>query len=146
MTGPPLDFVKKEIGKTLNEMQSGAEFYVIFFNSFAVPMPGNKWYKARGEVAKAMTWVQGIQPMGGTEPATAFQAAFQMKPLPDAIWFMTDGQFDPGVTQIIAQLNKPRGEKRVIIHTISFLDNSAANLLDNIAKQSGGTYRHVRGF
>ena len=75
----------------------------------------------------------------------AFRVAFQLVPRPDAIFFMTDGQFPAEVVEEIAALNRGGG-RRVVIHTISFMDTSSEPLMKRIASDSGGKYRHVSGF
>jgi hypothetical protein len=148
MTGPPLERVKKEMIRTLNELQPGSEFYIIFFDHAATPMPGNKWYKARADIAKATPWIQSMPIGGGTDPTMAFQHAFMMKPLPDAVFFMTDGEIPDHSAQVADQVNPKRAGKKIPIHTILFLNITplAEQRMKTIATQSGGTYRPVRGF
>ncbi len=141
MTGPKLEFVKAEILKTLGDLQGGAKFFVIFFDDVATPIPGNRWLSGRPQAAKAARWVRSIFAQGGTNPIPAFQIAFLMNPRPDTIFFMTDGLFPVDVPQQVALLNN--GKRKVVIHTISFVDRSAEYLLRQIAEQSGGKYRHV---
>ena len=141
MAGPKLEYVKAEILKTLGDLQPGSKFYVIFFATTAVPMPGNRWASGRTQALKAATWIRSIQTMGGTEPLPAFELAFRMEPKPDTIFFMTDGLFSANVPSEVAKLNS--GRKKVTIHAISFIERSAEPLLRRIAEQSGGQYRHV---
>ena len=92
------------------------------------------------KAAKAV--VAGVAAGGGTVPDGAMQMVFSMKPRPDAIYFMTDGQFGPQVASLIHRLNR-RGNKRVPVHSITFGDQGAARLMQQIADESGGTYTHI---
>lgn len=141
MTGPKLEYLKAEILKTLSDLGPGTKFYVIFYNDLAEPMPGNRWVSGRSQAAQAAAWVKSVNAFGQTDPLPAFQIAFQMKPRPDTIFFMTDGLFSGGVPAQVAALNT--GRPKVTIHTISFIERSAEPLLRQIAEQSGGKYRHV---
>ena len=145
MDGPKLNFVKQEILETLTSMKNKSRFQLFFFNFRHKKLPGKDWRhprKARPEVER---WMQTILAGGGTDPLSSFQQAFKLKPRPDAIFFMTDGLFPAGVVDEIARMNKS-GEKRVRIHTISFMNRESEALLKKIAQDSGGKYRHVSGF
>jgi hypothetical protein len=141
MLGPKLEYVKAEILKTLSDLDPGSKFYVVFYDDFAEPMPGNRWVSGRSQAAQAAAWVRSIYAQGNTDPMPAFQIAFQMRPRPDTIFFMTDGLFSADVPARVAALNT--GRPRVTIHAISFIERSAEPLLRQIAEQSGGKYRHV---
>ena len=141
MAGDKLEYLKAEILKTLGDLRPGSKFYLIFFATTAVPMPGNRWVSGRSQAVKAASWVRSIRTMGGTEPLSAFELAFRMDPRPDTIFFMTDGLFANNVPNAVARLNS--GRKKVTIHAISFIERGAEPLLRQIAEQSGGQYRHV---
>jgi hypothetical protein len=141
MAGPKLEYVKAEILKTLSDLRPGSKFYVIFYDSTATPMPGNRWVSGRSQAVQAANWIRQIYPQGGTEPLPAFELAFRMNPRPDTIFFMTDGLFSNNVPDAVNRLNT--GKPKVVIHAISFIERSAEPLLRQIAEQSGGQYRHV---
>lgn len=152
MRGAPLAHLKKEIVKTLDNLRSSSEFYVIFFNATDIPMPYPGWLSAEKEnIAKVKPWVEGMTTVLKTLPASAFQRAFQLKPKPDVIFFMTDGLIPKNVPVQVANLNKT--PPRVTIHTIMFTrrydahpkGGQAEAQLRLMADQSGGTYRHVNG-
>lgn len=145
MDGPKLEYVKKEIQATLSTMGSQSRFQIVFFSSDALPYPQTGWRHPRRDRAAVSTWLNGIKATGGTYPSPAFRAAFSFSPRPDAIFFMTDGQFPEQVVNDIASLNA-RGGRRVVVHTISFMDASTEEQMRQIARESGGRYRHVSGF
>lgn len=145
MEGPKLSFVKEEILETLTTMGSRGRFQLIFFNTRDLPYRQPGWRHPRRDRADVDAWLQTVNAGGGTYPTPAFRVAFALSPRPDAIFFMTDGQFPPNVVDEVADLNRGGG-KKVQIHTISFMDTSAETLMRRIASDSGGRYRHVSGF
>jgi len=145
MEGPKLSFVKEEILETLTTMGSRGRFQLIFFNTRDLPYRQPGWRHPRRDRADVAAWLQSVNAGGGTYPTPAFRVAFALSPRPDAIFFMTDGQFPPNVVDEVADLNRSGG-KKVQIHTISFMDTSAEPLMRKIASDSGGRYRHVSGF
>ena len=146
MAGNKLEHVKAEVLRTLANMKGAAKFYIIFFDDRAMPLPGGRWMEGRRDVPKVAPWVNGVQASGGTEPLPAFEAAFELNPRPDVIFFMTDGIFARDVPDEIAKLNQPAGAReRTIIHTIAFVDRGGEVLLRQIAAQSGGKFNYVPG-
>jgi hypothetical protein len=145
MRGPKLEHVKEEIRETLSGMGSQARFQLVFFHSRENPFPQPGWRNPRRDRRDLETWLAAVEAGGGTYPTPAFRIALSLSPRPDAIFFMTDGQFDPGVVEEVAALNHD-GQRRVKINTISFIDRSAEAQMRKIAEDSGGEYRHVAGF
>jgi hypothetical protein len=145
MEGRKLQHVKDEILYTLATMSSRARFQLVFFYNVAQPYPESGWLHPRREQSNVAQWLKSVSGGGGTYPTPAFQAAFAMSPPPDAIFFMTDGLFPEEVVTDIQDLNRSSPNK-VVIHTISFMDRSAEALMQRIASDSGGKYRHVPGF
>jgi hypothetical protein len=145
MEGAKLDYLKEEILETLTTMRSRGRFQLVLFHSRATPYPQAGWRHPRRDRAAVATWLGTITAGGGTNPTPAFELALNLEPRPDAVFFMTDGQFDDEVVDEVAQLNR-MGGRRVPIHTISFMDTSAEALMRKIASDSGGRYRHVSEF
>lgn len=152
-----MNFLKRELAKTLGDFKPESQFYVTFFNDRADPMPGGGWLQGTPENAnKVNAWIRGKSALGGTQPLGAFEAAFKLDPKPDTIFFMTDGLIPFDVPDAVAALNK--GKPRVTIHTIMFKSDQpvslllmppisdrdlkiAESLLRKIADDSGGNYR-----
>ncbi len=112
-----LDYLKMELLKTVKKLQTGAKFSIILFDAKAYPMPGPDWrVGGTKDVQEITPWVLGIKTHLKTFPYPAFQKAFQLKPRPDVIFFMTDGQFRFNTWQLIAKLNKQK--PKTVIHTI----------------------------
>lgn len=145
MQGEKLDRLKVELIESLQSLLDHMNFGVICFSSEPVPLGGRtRWTDADDDGKKwAIDKVKELVSQGGTVPGPAFEVAFRMSPRPDAIYFMTDGQFDPEVADLIASLN--RSGKKVPIHCITFVDRSSEEFMRKIAKDSGGTYTHIEG-
>lgn len=144
--GKRLRALKRELTNSIQGMLEHMQFYCIFFNSTAVPInpESNRWVVAR-ETGKrwAVDKIGRLDAFGGTEPWPAFEIAFQLKPQPDAIYFMTDGNFDPAIALRIQAVNV--GSRKVPIHCITLVDRTGEEVMRKIAADSGGTYTHVDG-
>ena len=77
-------------------------------------------------------------------PANAFQVAFTMNPQPDTIILLTDGVFDRSIIPSIIQA-ATKGEKKIKIDTIGYVDQSGQRDLEEIAKATRGTYVYIAG-
>lgn len=145
MRGEKLDALKVELIESLGAMMDHMSFFVCLFSNDAIPLGARiKWTVAAEDGKRwAALQIRQLECMGGTVPDGAFELVFAMKPRPEAIYFMTDGQFDPAVAEKIAFLN--RGDKRVPVHCLAFMDRSAEPLMKEIAEKSGGTYTFIEG-
>ena len=107
--------LKLELVRSIGRMSREQEFYIIFFNAFAIPMPTSVPAAASQNLKeKYLYWMAGIQADGETEPTRALQLALRMKP--DVVYFLTDGTFSYRVEQELLSL--PKGRSR--IHTFAF--------------------------
>lgn len=143
MAGARLTKLQSELVKSVDGLLETSNFIVIPYESAAEPLgkkvawreannSGKAW--ARGEVAQL-----GAQ--GGTIPFPAFEMIFEeLRPRPDAIYFMTDGEFEEEVVRAIATLND---KARIPIHCICYGSEDGSKNLRLIAKQSRGTYTFV---
>ena len=59
---------------------------------------------------------------------------------PEMIYFLTDGEFDPGIAEKLDHWNEDR---RVRIFTIAFFNQARAALLERIAREHGGEFKFV---
>lgn len=130
--------VKLELSDAIDQMSEKQRFFVIFFNTYAVPMPANQLLPATPPMKQAFAnWVADIGPQGGTNPEAAMLMALKLRP--QAIYFLTDGLFNG--TQVVRVT--AANQTRIPIHTICFGDKSGEKLMEAIAESSGGTYRFI---
>ncbi len=145
MGGPKLELLKEQLVSSISGIVDSGSYFVVAFSSGPQPLhPAVKWMDASGKNKKdSTTMVRRLEAGGGTEPLGAFQLVFGLRPRPDAIYFMTDGEFDDAIIDTISKLN--RGARKVPIHCIALMDDSGADLLKRIARDSEGTYTHIKG-
>ncbi len=148
-----MDYLKKEMASTLKSVQSQNNFYVLFFSTRETHMPQKRWLNGGKEADQVIKWVNRTSANGNTNPYPAFRAAFQLKPRPDVIFFMTDGIIPANTAAAVARLNTGPNKVRIYpIHLVAKgpdrrgLARRFAALqaqLKRIAKDSGGSYRET---
>ena len=140
MNGARFDAARFEIVKSIRSLRDHESFQVVFYsNDFMVmPTPGLLRASAANK-EKAVDWVRGVSPGGGTDPSGALEHALTTL-RPTTIWLLSDGSFNTDVTGLLQQLN-PGAE--VQINTIAFHSRGGEALLKIIADENDGDYRHV---
>ncbi len=142
--GGKLDSLKGQLSESIRSLSETAQFIVLPYSDGAMPL-GNKteWTEAVWSGKRwAITEIGNLHDAGGTVPLPAFQVAFAMKPRPEAIYFMTDGEFDPVTADEIAVLN---AKLRVPIHCICFGTRDSEQVMKQIAALSKGSYTFIAG-
>lgn len=144
-----LDALKIALTDSINALVEQARFAVVQYNSQAESLNGNDWWTGEGDdKADALEAIARLEAGQATEPIPAFRIAFEFAPPTDAIYFMTDGRFSPSTeNEILGSIRRlmRQSNTRPTIHTISFVDKDAENLLRRIARMTGGSYTHVPG-
>jgi Mg-chelatase subunit ChlD len=131
-----------ELMRTLESLTTKQKFFVIFFNNGAFPMDADGPVEATSEnVEDLRRWLQHVVPGGGTDPMPALTYALALKP--DAIFLLSDGEFDPLVIDDLRVQNQVK-DKPIPINTVSFYSREAVGIMKTIARQSGGKFRFVR--
>lgn len=138
MHGPKLEQLKEELVSSIYKLKRSHRFFVIFYDDTELPMPGGMAEADDGSKKRARNWIADVPNGGGTVPAEALRMAIEMKP--DAIFFMTDGIIPPDTPEVVRQAN-PR--KNVRIHTVGFGSMADAPVLQTIAEENNGVFRHV---
>jgi hypothetical protein len=123
-------------------MRDVAQFLVVPFSDREYPLGGvTKWRDSTQTSKKwAKQLIDALQPMGGTAPASSFDLVLNMRPRPDAVYFMTDGLFDQSVVTLIEEMSKT---VKVPIHCMCFTSRESEEAMKKIAKDSGGTYHFI---
>jgi hypothetical protein len=131
--------VKLELVRCVTQMSADQEFFIVFFNDDAIPMPATELIKATPEAQKHfLYWMARTKAGGNTEPEAALRIAMQLQP--DVVYFLTDGAFKYRVIEHVRELNR----SRVTVHTVSFGgDERATDFMEQIASQNGGTFHYV---
>lgn len=140
------DQARYELLQSITKLKKDQKYFVIFYNHQPHPMDGQIPVEATPEkIADTTRWVMDAEASGGTYPLPALQMALSLRP--DAIYFLSDGQFDPRTADELRRENRAnarQGTKMIPIHTIAFYDRFAAGLMRAIAKNSGGEFKFVQ--
>jgi hypothetical protein len=144
MDGPRLGGLREELNESLSGLLETSEFVVIQFSDDAKIVGDTKtWQEASTAVKRSMrTQVGLLAATGGTNPVPGFEIVFQLRPRPDAIYFMTDGDFaDQSADEILSLWS---GSK-IPVHTICFSSRDGEERMKRIAKHTRGSYTFVKG-
>lgn len=145
MSGKKMAALQRELNRSIDGLLEHSSFAVVFYSGTARILGGRlRWMRAtQRHKTLADREIRAISEGGGTNPTKAFDIVFNLRPRPDAIYFMTDGLFPSSVAAFVAQLNESGGQ-RTPVHCISFVSRESERLLRSIAAQSGGTYTHIQ--
>jgi hypothetical protein len=134
-----------ELLHSIEQLNGDQRYFVVFYNEGAYPMDADEPLLAtQDNLARTTRWINSVEPTGGTNPLPALVFALSLRP--DAIYFLSDGQFDPAVIRelrIRNHENRRLNIHQIPIHTIAFFDRIAEGLMRSIARNSGGEYRFV---
>lgn len=130
--------VKLELWRAIYRMSPEQKYFIIFFNSGALPMPASGLVSGGPEGQQEfLNWTAAIRADGLTDPYDALLLAVRLQP--DEIFFLTDGEFNYRVVREVTKANFGG----IRIHTIALGDTSGARFLEEIATRNHGTYRHI---
>jgi len=149
LLGTPIDFLKKELEKQIDDLVVVQAFSVAFFqaDSFVASSPRLVMASPRNrEIAKQ--FVGGIDVKANSDPIPALNWSFSIDP--EVIYLATDGSFD-NAAEILAELRRLNRKHRVHVHTIGLFTKDALEserkqaeeLLTEIAAENGGKFKAV---
>jgi hypothetical protein len=135
-----IDFVKYALKRSIGELPDDKSFHVIFYSSGPpVEMPTRGLVSAtERNKQQAFEFIDGIPVRGQTDPSDALKRAFELKP--DAIYLLTDGEFDRQISDLVKRVN---AGGKVKVYTIGFLYRIGEEVLKQIAADNGGQYKFV---
>jgi hypothetical protein len=139
------DFLRQEAIRAVGSLPEDSQFNVLMVSEAAAVVYAKPQAGGAKAVKDFSAKMAGYRAQGSNDDLLkpfqeAFEKAFTMKP--DAIYFLTDGHFDPRLGAVIDKLN---ADKRVRINTLAFVNKepSYEAQLKAIAKQHGGVYKFV---
>ncbi len=107
--------MKLELANSLKHLKPEQDFFIVFFNHEAVPMPADRLVSAAPENQQHfLSWVDQVPAMGDTDPTGALSVALKLRP--DVIYFLTDGCFNGPANEIVRSIQ----QSRTVINTFSF--------------------------
>jgi hypothetical protein len=140
------DRARYELLQSIEQLASDQRYFVIFYNDAAYPMDADEPVLAtEKQFAETADWVNHARADRGTNPLPALLHALSLRP--DAVYFLSDGQFDPLTVQVLRMRNRPTkriGMRQIPIHTIAFVDYLTIGIMRTIARDSGGEHRFVK--
>jgi hypothetical protein len=107
--------MKQELVNSVSNLKPEQQFFIVFFNHEAIPMPTDRMVSATPEnLHHFLTWMDQVPAHGDTDPIAALQLALRLQP--DVIYFLTDGSFSPAANDLICRIQ----QSRTVIHAFSF--------------------------
>ena len=164
------ELMKKELAKSVKDLPDDIDYQLIFFagpawlasdevviadrrvrklirkrktyNPGKAPAP--KWItsdtKAREESLKH---IERNEMSLGTTWTTPLELAMDMKPLPDIIFFMTDGTAGQSTEEDAKKLALAAKKKGVIINCVALMEPRARDAMAHLARETGGAFTMV---
>lgn len=139
-----IEVLRRQLQSSIANLNENSRFMVVLFNHEARPMGGRLDWTTANEAGKqwARNAISEITAQGGTDPLPGFRMTFALRPRPEAIYFMTDGEFHFDAPRQIALMNS---DTRIPIHCICFDSTEGEALMTKIAEESNGSYHYVTG-
>lgn len=125
-----------ELMRCIKTLKWPQQYYVIAFDSETLPLPFGPYVTSGPDQSRKVgQWLSRLTPQDGTLPGHALRQAIGLKP--DAVFLITDGQFDSPTPAKINDWNKGR----VPIHVIDMAPGPPVPILEQVARDSSGVYR-----
>jgi hypothetical protein len=142
MQGDRFNAACQELMTSITDLDEHQSFYVIFFNATEYPQAYPQVDREMSpaglpSIERLSAWMRGVVPNGWTNPDSAIRRGLDLKP--DAIFLLTDGEFNQGGALSVIRRHK----FRTAIHTVAFASPAGAPMLQEIAARTGGTFRFV---
>jgi hypothetical protein len=148
MTGARWRLATFELMRSLHELMSDTEFFVICFDEtdhsvFNQGASKNFLVNDPKTLERTQRWIESLILGRGTFPRSALAKAVKMAP--DAIFLLSDGVIQDDSIWMLRNFNhdKKTGQPIVPIHTILLLSPLGRQPLEMIANENGGTFKDI---
>jgi len=148
MTGPRWRVASYELMRSLHELMSDTEFFVICFDLtdhsiFSRSETQKFLVNDPKTLRRAQSWLESLELGRGTFPSSALAKAVKMAP--DAIFLLSDGVIQDDSIWMLRNVNhdKKTGQPIIPIHTILLLSPMGRQPLEVIAAENGGTFKDI---
>ncbi|MDX2132519.1 MAG: VWA domain-containing protein [Planctomycetota bacterium] len=138
-----MNALRRELIRSVEALLETAQFMIIKYSSDAKQIGDVEgWQEASPAVRRAMrAHIDGLLAEANTFPVPGFEIVAARRPRPDAIYFMTDGEFsDDDTTRIIAMAK----QMKVPVHGICLGSQEGETRMRAIARATKGTFTFVR--
>jgi len=130
--------LKLELAKSILGLTEDQQFFIIFFNEHAIPMPADAMEHAYPQnQQRFLEWAASVPASGLTDPRPALTMALGLRP--DVVYLLTDGTFPRDVQ---GDLNALR-QSVVELNTIAIGDPRAEKSLKPLATRNLGRFTFV---
>jgi len=143
--GARMQVAMEELKRSVTALPDFASFAVFLYSDHAIEPPFQENYVRAmpSNVSRLRRWLDEQSPTGGTEPGSAFERALALDPLPDIIFFLTDGEIPPQIADYLNARNGTNGKRKVVVHCVAFSADAGQDTLRRIARENEGTFRFV---
>lgn len=148
MWGPRWIEVRKELIRSIRRLEQDQYFFVICFDVTSLSMFGAEaiqtdFAPANEENFRKLEYWLSQHTLGpGTKATISLAEALRLKP--DAIFLLTDGEFQDDVLKMLRTNNRNKVKKRkTTVNTIGFHSEIGAPVLGRIATENYGQFRYV---
>jgi len=159
--GTRITALKKELIRSISALSQKMNFTVIFFshNAWSIDAPGDapaasgwnglgatpvvNWYPALPNIKdEFLAKVRNMNPDGNTQWYPPLKMAFAMKPPPDTVYLLSDGE-PRDYDQVLNEIDEINPNK-VPVDTIAFeLPGTPARYMMDVARATGGKFSMV---
>jgi len=144
--------VLHELKRSINNLSKNHRFTIIFFqDGKAIEVPPRGWKAGNSDLKKStIKWFAheagNVTPRGHGDASAGLKLAVRYQP--EMIFLLSDGLSAKQAHAIdeealMKRLNELNADRKIKISTIDFGEPDASELLKEIAKQHGGTYKHL---
>jgi hypothetical protein len=135
-------FARHEVLRTVESMNAGSLFYVLFFHTGGYEgMPSLAPLPASPENIQAMTnWLFSVGHRAGADPAKAILRALGLSPAPDTVWLLSGSELPDNVIDNVREAN---ASLHAHINTVGLYTRDGEEALRRIADENRGVYRFI---
>ena len=148
MAGKKIEQAKKALEFCLHNLNEGDRFEVVRFSTEAETLFSELKEVSRASREKALKFVKGLKPIGGTAINDAMAETLKLRPKdskrPFVVIFLTDGRPTVGITgesQIVKNVKEVAGKTRVFCFGIG--NDVNTHLLDKITESTRAFSQYV---
>lgn len=134
------DFLKHELAKAVNRLNSTQKFNVIWFSDGEPHMLAVNLVQATEDnKTRLFKHLQDVKMSGSTDPRQAIFKALQMRP--ELIYVLTDGNFEPEFVQAVTKANTAK----IRINAIGFVlpGGEGHTNLERLVKENNGKFKAI---
>lgn len=142
MEGGRIAALEHELDRSIDALLETSEFQIVQYSTDAKVVTDKDGWNQASPASKrsAHARIDLLVADGSTNPLPAFEIVFKMRPRPDAIYFLTDGEFPDDIAEKIITYNR---QLKIPIHSICLESQEGELRMKQIAKMSHGTYTYV---